>query len=187
MLAQWVPLHAVSCSNLIETGGCAESREIPLRVTQAWPPDAARAIVLSLSLSLFPLRTRSLFVRSRASRSRIRRMETPLIRVSDACSTIAPPHVRARAHRHTRTPARVSSMEIGTWRTQNRDSRSERPRSSSARISSRGKSLPTIVVSLTVAEDRLVDILRLDPATLRRSFTAWGKSTLLRLSLSRSR
>lgn len=34
MLAQWVPLHAVSCSNLIETGGCAESREIPLRVTQ---------------------------------------------------------------------------------------------------------------------------------------------------------
>lgn len=35
MLAQWVPLHAVSCSNLIETGGCAESREIPLRVTQA--------------------------------------------------------------------------------------------------------------------------------------------------------
>lgn len=34
MLAQWVPLHAVSCSNLIETGECAESREIPLRVTQ---------------------------------------------------------------------------------------------------------------------------------------------------------
>ena len=34
MLAQWVPLHAVSCSNLIETGGSAESREIPLRVTQ---------------------------------------------------------------------------------------------------------------------------------------------------------
>lgn len=34
MLAQWVPLHAVSCSNLIETGGCAESREISLRVTQ---------------------------------------------------------------------------------------------------------------------------------------------------------
>jgi len=34
VLAQWVPLHAVSCSNLIETGGCAESREIPLRVTQ---------------------------------------------------------------------------------------------------------------------------------------------------------
>lgn len=30
MLAQWVPLHAVSCSNLIETGGCAESREILL-------------------------------------------------------------------------------------------------------------------------------------------------------------
>lgn len=34
VLAQWVPLHAVSCSNLIETGGCAESREIPLRVTR---------------------------------------------------------------------------------------------------------------------------------------------------------
>lgn len=30
VLAQWVPLHAVSCSNLIETGGCAESREILL-------------------------------------------------------------------------------------------------------------------------------------------------------------
>lgn len=47
MLAQWVPLHAVSCSNLIETGGCAESREIPLRVTQACSGSVARAILRS--------------------------------------------------------------------------------------------------------------------------------------------
>lgn len=98
-------------------------------------------------------------------------------------STIAPPHIRARAHIHTHT--RVFWIEIGTWQTQNRESRSERPRSSSTRISSRGKSLPTIVVSLTIAKDRLVDILRLDPATLQRIFSV-GQSTL-QLSLSRSR
>jgi len=50
VLAQWVPLHAVSCSNLIETGGCAESREIPLRVTQTcFSTAGSRAMVLSLS------------------------------------------------------------------------------------------------------------------------------------------
>jgi len=48
VLAQWVPLHAVSCSNLIETGVGAESREIPLRVTQT---DCLLARLLACSLA----------------------------------------------------------------------------------------------------------------------------------------
>lgn len=51
MLAQWVPLHAVSCSNLIETGGCAESREIPLRVTQTCSGCCSCALALVLRIA----------------------------------------------------------------------------------------------------------------------------------------
>lgn len=60
VLAQWVPLHAVSCSNLIETGECAESREILLfecfpekpREAFPFPPPFLPYFPLSLSSSL---------------------------------------------------------------------------------------------------------------------------------------
>lgn len=181
MLAQWVPLHAVSCSNLIETGGCAESREIPLRVTQACSECCSRDCSLSLSLFLFRTHLFPSALARAAYGSDGRRL---LCRVSDAFNDRASSYSRASAHTHTR--ARVFSIEIGTWQTQNRESRSsERPRSSSTRISNRGKSLPTIVVSLTIAEDRLVDILRLDSAALQRIFSV-GQSTFSAVTLEES-
>lgn len=75
MLAQWVPLHAVSCSNLIETGGCAESREILLfecfpekpREAFPFPPPFLPYFPLSLSSSL-PLLLLLLFLLSLSSR-----------------------------------------------------------------------------------------------------------------------
>lgn len=60
MLAQWVPLHAVSCSNLIETGGCAESREIPLRVTQTCCGCCTREMVLSSPFCFSSIRVNAL-------------------------------------------------------------------------------------------------------------------------------
>lgn len=154
MLAQWVPLHAVSCSNLIETGGCAESREIPLRVTQTCSGCCTRDPPLSLSVLRPELRGQV------ARRSRSRAVgRTLLFRSSEymptaywSTITLVPPHIQERAF----------SREA---RAQDCGSRSsERPRSF-ARISDRRKS-PTIV-SLYVAENCLVDILRLrtlDPA-----------------------
>lgn len=90
MLAQWVPLHAVSCSNLIETGGCAESREIPLRVTQACSECCSRDYSLSLFFSF-----ERTFFRPFSREPLADPTDGDCSAECSMCSTIAPPHIRA--------------------------------------------------------------------------------------------
>lgn len=144
MLAQWVPLHAVSCSNLIETGGCAESREIPLRVTQTcfWLLARARFCFLFSFSSI-----RNVF-REPSDRT--------LLLVFVVYLLTRPQRSRSFLlifERRTRRREARANFVI-----QDRGSRSSERLRSSARISDRGKS-PTIV-SLDAVESCVVDILR---------------------------
>lgn len=100
MLAQWVPLHAVSCSNLIETGVGAESREIPLRVTQTClfagaAPRARMVLSFSLVLSSTPLLSA---IRNARCRSRAVGRRLLLNGVRPAWLTIAFVHPHIHGH-----------------------------------------------------------------------------------------
>lgn len=135
MLAQWVPLHAVSCSNLIETGGCAESREIPLRVTQTCSGCRSRS------------RLTTNCARSFASR----RADTLLLHAS--VPGLVNVYARSSAYPEERAFSRETRVRV-----QDCGSRSSECPRSLARISSRGNS--PAIVSSNVVENCLVDILR---------------------------